>query len=61
MAARNWADAPTGFSILLVFQIQTEKKKVSFGNRLNASFPRGMGEDLLLEKFRNTEISEGRC
>jgi len=31
-----------------------------FGSRLNASFPRGVVADLLLERFRKTEISRGR-
>lgn len=32
----------------------------SFGNRLQASILRGVVTDLLLERFRNTEISGGK-
>lgn len=36
------------------------KDLVSFRSRLHVSFPRGMVADLLLERFRNSEISRGR-
>lgn len=47
---------------LLIYQVHSGKCKnlFSFGNRLKANILRGMVADLLLESFRNTEISEGR-
>lgn len=63
MAARNSGTALSWFPRPTVppYLPSTRWKNLfSFGSRLQASILRGLVADLLLERFRNTEISGGR-